>query len=114
MEFINRLLEGLEEGIEQLLRFLRTIFQWSLWQIADVPWDHLRYLPVWKIVFLSVVGVLLVLILHRVGREFFEAGEKATAAIIILLSVFIRTIPAVLLAGVVAAVGAWIVNNVNF
>jgi hypothetical protein len=43
-----------------------------------------------------------------------EAGEKALSAFATLLTVFVKTLPPILLAGFAAAAGAWVVNNVNF
>lgn len=110
---LDDLLGFLEDGIVALFHFVRVLLEWSLEQILSVPWRHLGYLPAWKIVVISVIGVLVVMILWRVLREFYEAGEKAAVAFVVLLSVFLRTLPAMLLAGVVAAAGAWVINNVQ-
>ena len=51
---------------------------------------------------------------YRMAWAFMEAGEKALTALILRMTVFIRGMPIIVLAGVVAAAGAWVINNVNF
>jgi hypothetical protein len=52
--------------------------------------------------------------LYRAIRELLEAGEKALSAFATLLAVLIKTLPPAVLAGLAAAAGAWVVNNVTF
>jgi hypothetical protein len=61
-----------------------------------------------------VTGAAVVYFLYRAGRQLLEAGEKALSAFVTLLTVFVRTLPPILLAGAAAAAGAWVVNHVNF
>jgi hypothetical protein len=114
MQFLNQLLNFLQQGIAAIFSFIRSIWAWSETQIRGVPWDHLSALPVWKIVLLIVVAALIIYLVYQALRELLEAGQRALAAIVTLLSVFVQTLVPVLLAGITAAVGAWIVNNVNF
>jgi hypothetical protein len=83
-------------------------------QIRAVPWDNLGALPLWKIVLLVLVAGVIIYLLYRALRELLDAGQKALAAFATLLSVFVQTLVPVLLAGIAAAVGAWVVNNVSF
>ena len=46
-------------------------------------------------------------------RELFAAGEKAFSAFLTLLTVFAKTVPPILIAGLAAAAGAWVVNHVQ-
>ncbi len=114
MPFLNQLLRFLQEGLSAIFRFVQTIWQWTVSQIASVPWNELSNLPVWKIVVLVAVGCAVAYFIYRAGVELLEAGEKALSAFATLLTVFIRTLPPILLAGVAAAGGAWIINHVNF
>jgi hypothetical protein len=51
--------------------------------------------------------------LFRAARELFAAGEKAFSAFLTLLTVFAKTVPPILIAGLAAAAGAWVVNHVQ-
>jgi hypothetical protein len=114
MQFINQLLQFLQQGLAAIFRFIQIIWQWSVAQILAVPWDRINTLPFWKIILLVVIGVVVIYFLYRAARELLEAGEKALSAFVTLLTVFVRTLPPILLAGVAAAAGAWIINHVNF
>lgn len=114
MQFLNQLLNFLQQGIAAIFRFIRSIWGWSEAQIRAVPWENLGALPLWKIILLIIVAAVIIYLIYQSLRELLEAGQKALAAFATLLSVFVQTLVPVLLAGITAAVGAWIVNNVNF
>jgi hypothetical protein len=113
MQIINQLLQFLKQAISAIFNFIQTIWQWSVTQILAVPWQRLGTLPWWKVVILAVTAVVVVYLLYRAGRELLDAGEKALAALATLLTVFVRTLPPILLAGAAAAAGAWVINHVN-
>jgi hypothetical protein len=113
MQIINQLLQFLKQAISAIFNFIQTIWQWSVTQILAVPWQQLGNLPWWKVVILAVTGVVVVYLLYRAARELLEAGEKALSAFVTLLTVFVRTLPPILLAGAAAAAGAWVINHVN-
>ena len=114
MQFIDQLLNFLRTGISAVFRFVETIWRWSVQQILSVPWRSLGDLPLWKQLLLVVIAGVVLYFLYKAVKELLEAGEKALAAFATLLSVFVRTLPPVLLAGLAAAVGAWVLNNISF
>jgi hypothetical protein len=114
MQFIDQLLNFLRQGLAAIFRFVDLIWRWSVEQIQSVPWSALADLPLWKQLLLILVAGGVLYLLYRAARELLDAGEKALAAFATLLTVFVKTLPPILLAGVVAAVGAWVVNNVSF
>jgi len=114
MQFLNQLLQLLQQGLAAIFRFIGLIWQWTIAQISAVPWNQLNELSTLKVILLVVVGVAVVYLLYRAGRELLEAGEKLLSAFVTLLTVFVRTLPYILFAGVAAAGGAWIVNHINF
>ena len=114
MDFLNDLLGFVEAAVAGIFHFIRMLLFWSFDQVAAIPWGALSYLPVWKVMLLSSIMALFMLFLYRMAWAFWEAGEKALTALILLMTVFIRSMPIIVLAGVAAAAGAWIINNVNF
>jgi hypothetical protein len=114
MQFIDQLLNFLRTGLAAIFRFVETIWRWTVQQILNVPWNALGELPLWKQLLLVVVAAVVIYFLYRAIRELLDAGEKALAAFATLLTVFVRTLPPILLAGIAAAAGAWVVNNVSF
>ncbi len=113
MQFVNQLLQFLKQGLAAIFSFIQVVWQWSVTQILAVPWHQLGTLPWWKIVVLAVTGAVVVYLLYQAGRQLLDAGEKALSAFVTLLTVFVRTLPPILLAGGAAAAGAWVINHVN-
>ena len=95
MQILNQILQFLRQAIVALFNVIQTIWQWSVKQI------------------LAVTAALVAYLLYRAAKELLDAGEKALSAFVTLLTVFVRTLPPILLAGAAAAGGAWIVNHIN-
>jgi len=114
MQFLNQLVNFLQQGISAIFGFIRSIWSWSEAQIRAVPWGDLGALPLWKILLLILVAGVIIYLLYQSLRSLLDAAQKALAAFATLLSVFVQTLVPVLLAGITAAVGAWVVNNVSF
>ncbi len=114
MQFLDQLLAFLRQGLAAIFRFVEIIWRWSVDQIFSVPWNALADLELWKQLLLVVTAGVVIYFLYKAIKELLEAGEKALSAFATLLTVFVKTLPPILLAGFAAAAGAWVVNNVNF
>ena len=113
-QFFDALLRFLQQGISAIFRFVELIWGWSVTQISSlmrVPWQDW---PLWKQIFLAAVIVGVVYALYKVAMELWEAGERILAAFATLLGVLVRTLPSVMIAGLVALGGLWVLNNVDF
>ena len=69
--------------------------------------------PLWKEFLLLLILAAVVWALYRVGRELFFAGSAILAAFADLLGVRVRTLPHVMLAGVIALDGVRIINHLD-
>src|SRR3984957_11662057 len=99
-QVFDQFLRFLHEGISAIFRFVELIWTWSVDQIgklASVPWQQW---PLWKEFLLLLILAGVVWALYRVGRELFFAGAAILAAFADLLGVLVRTLPHVMLAGV--------------
>jgi hypothetical protein len=114
MQFLNQVLQFVQQGVSAAAKFINMAWAWSFNQIASVPWNNIGQLPLWKILLLIAVAGGIVYLLYKSIRELLEAGQKALAAFATLLSVLIQTILPLVLAGLVAAAGAYVVNNIHF
>ncbi len=114
MAFVDQLIRFLREGIAAIFRFVELIWTWSIEQIRAIPWSNLADLPILKQVLLVVVAGAVIYLLYKAARELFEAGQNALSAFATLLGAIVRTLAPILIAGLTAAGGAWIINNVNF
>jgi ABC-type amino acid transport system permease subunit len=60
-----------------------------------------------------VIAGAIVYVLFKVAKELWDAGEKILAGFASLLVVFVKTLPMMILAGLIAVGGLWIVRNVD-
>jgi hypothetical protein len=112
-QVFDQLLKFLHDGISAIFRFVELIWTWSVEQIsrlASVPWQEW---PLWKQFLLVLILVGVAWALYRAGRELLEAGAAILNAFAHLLSVLVRTLPPVMLAGVIALGGVWLVNHLD-
>ncbi|MGO9543179.1 MAG: hypothetical protein ACLPPF_00050 [Rhodomicrobium sp.] len=114
MDIINQLLKLLSQGIAAIFHLIAWVWRWTIEQIVRVHWDRLNELSTLKVILLIVAGLAVVYLLYRAGRELLEAGEKLLNAFVTLVTVLVRTLPYILIAGIVAAGTAYIINNMNF
>jgi hypothetical protein len=112
-QMFNQLLQFLKQGIEAIFRFVQLIWTWSVDQISHlmtVPWQSW---PIWKQILLVLVLAGVIWALYKAGKELFEAGEKILGAFASLLGVLVRTLPSVVLAGLIALGGVWVMNHLD-
>src|SRR3984893_10718203 len=110
-QFFNQLLQFLQQGIAAIFRFVQLIWTWSVGQISTlthVPWQSW---PLWKQVVLVIIIGGVAWALYKVAKELWEAGERILAAFASLLGVLVRTLPSVIVAGLIALWGVGGFNN---
>ncbi|MEQ1694550.1 MAG: hypothetical protein ABL901_01800 [Hyphomicrobiaceae bacterium] len=113
-QIFNQLLQFLQQGISAIFSFVKLIWTWSMGQVTtlmQVPWQSW---PLWKQVVLAVVAIAVAVALFKVVKELWDAGEKILAAFAALLGVVVRTLPTVIVAGIIAVSGVWVLNNADF
>jgi hypothetical protein len=109
----NQLLQFLQQGISAIFHFVQTIWTWSVGQISallSVPWSQW---PLWKQILLVLVVAAVIWVLYKTAIELFLAGERILLAFVRLLSVLVRTLPSIVLAGLIALGGAWLMNHLD-
>jgi len=112
-QIFNQILQFLQQGIAAIFRFVELVWSWSVGQIstlARVPWQDW---PLWKQVLLVLILAGIVYALLKVVVELWQAGERILAAFATLLGVLVKTVPSVMIAGVIALAGLWVLNNVD-
>jgi hypothetical protein len=112
-QVFDQLLKFLQEGIAAIFHFTQLIWTWSVDQISKlmaVPW--LEW-PLWKQILLVLILAGVVWALYSVARELFYAAVAILAAFARLLGALVQTLPQVLLAGVIALGGVWLVNHLD-
>ena len=109
----NQLLQFLQQGIAAIFHFVQMIWTWSVGQISAllaVPWQQW---PVWKEILLVLVLAAVIWALYTAAIELFRAGERILIAFANLLGVVVRTLPSIVMAGVIALGGVWLMNHLD-
>ena len=112
-QIFNQLLQFLQQGIAAIFKFVQMIWQWTVGQITSltrVPWQDW---PLWKQVLLVLVIAGVIWALFKAAKELWEAGERILTAFAALLGVLVKTLPSVVLAGLIALGGVWVLNNLD-
>jgi hypothetical protein len=112
-QVINQIVQFLQQGIAAIFKFLQLIWTWSFGQIVAVFESNWQALPIWKIVVLVIVLAAVAYMLYKAALELWEAAEKVFKAFVALLSAFVSVLPYILIAGLVAFAGGWVIHNVN-
>jgi hypothetical protein len=112
-QVFDQLLKFLQEGIAAIFRFVELIWTWSVDQVSKlvaVPWQEW---PLWKQFLLVLILAGVIWSLYKAGRELLQAGAAILRAFARLLGVLVQTLPHVMLAGVIALGGAWLINHLD-
>jgi hypothetical protein len=114
MDLLDQLIDFVSNGINFTIGFIQSVWNWVINQISSVPWNNLGSLVWWKQLLLLGVAGGVGYFFYMAGREIIDAGQKALSSFTSLLSVFVKTLIPIALAGLVAAAGAWAINSVQF
>lgn len=112
-QIFNQLLQFVQQGITAIFNFIQLIWSWSVDQIATLMSVSWQAWPFWKQLLLAVIAIAVVYALFRVAMQLFEAGARILTAFATLLIAFVNTLPSVIVAGVIALGGVWLLNNVD-
>jgi hypothetical protein len=112
-QIFDEFLHFLQQGIAAIFRFVELVWHWSIDQInkmMQVPWQNW---PLWKQVVLVIVIAAVAYALFIAARQLWAAAVHLLAAFARFLTALVVTLPAILIAGLVALAGLWVVNNLN-
>jgi hypothetical protein len=112
-QIVSQVLHFLQTGIAAIFHFVEMIWTWSVQQVTklvEVPWQDW---PILKVLLLIVVVAAVVWALYRVFWELWLGAERVLSAFASLLVIFVQTLPRVLLAGVIALGGVWVMNHLD-
>lgn len=114
VQIINQVIQFLQQGIAAVFKFLQLVWTWSFGQIVAVFQSDWQALPIWKIVVLIIVLAAIAYVLYRAALVLWAAIEALFKAFVALLLAFVSVLPQIVIAGLIAFAGGWIIHNVNF
>jgi hypothetical protein len=112
-QFFNQLLQFLQQGISAIFRFVQMIWGWSVAEVSqllEAPW---QMWPLWKQILLVLVTAAVIWAVYKAAKELWDAGERILSAFAMLLAALVKTLPAVMVAGLIALGGVWLLNNLD-
>lgn len=113
-QIVNQIVQFLQQGIAAIFQFFQLIWTWSFGQMVAIFQSDWQSLPLWKLVVLALVVAAIVYVLYKAVIQLWKAAEQILKAFIGLLSVLVTILPFILIAGLIAAGGGWVIQNVNF
>jgi hypothetical protein len=112
-QIFDEFLHFLQQGIAAIFRFVELVWHWSIDQITkmmQVPWQNW---PLWKQVLLAIVVAAVAYALFIAARQLWAAAVHLLTAFASFLGALVVTLPTILVAGLVALSGLWLMNNLN-
>lgn len=113
-QIIDQIVNLLQQGITAIFKFVDLVWQWSFGQMFEIFSSNWQALPVWKIVVLAIVVIAIVYVLYKGFFALWKAAEQIFRAFVELLMVLVSILPYVLIAGLIAAAGSYVIQHVNF
>jgi hypothetical protein len=113
-QFFDVFIDFVRQGIDAIFRFVAAVWMWAAEQLArllSMPWHAW---PVWRVVLLAVMIYGLGWYLWKSLSELWDAGKKTLAALGTMMGVLIKTLPQIVLAGVLALAGVWVLTSLDF
>lgn len=113
-KIIKQIVGFLEQGIETILKFLALIWTWSFGQIITIFQSNWQSLPVWKTIILAITAITIAYFLYSAARQIWGAAEGVFKSFVALLSAFVSALPYIVIAGLIAFAGSYVIQSVNY
>jgi hypothetical protein len=94
-------------------RVLEFIWSWSFGQVVRMFQMPFNSLPIWKqVLYVLVIGALAYFI-YKIFKDLLKAVQSILSAIVSLISALIAMLPQIVMVGLIAFGGAWVITTVN-
>jgi len=110
---LDQVFQFLQQGVSTIFHVVERVWSWSVGQITELmaaPWPNW---PLWKQFCLVLVCAAVIVVLYKAAVQLWRAAEAILAAFATFIVVLVKTLPSVLLAGVIALGGVWIINHLD-
>jgi hypothetical protein len=113
-QFFNLFIDFVRQGVGAIFRFVQAIWMWAVDQVGRLLQQPFQDWHPWKLVVLTVIAFGVGWYLYKAIWELWDAWQKILAALATLIGVLIKTLPQVLIAGLIALAGVWVLSAINF
>jgi hypothetical protein len=112
-QFLYLFIDFVRQGVGAIFRFVQAVWMWAVDQCGNLlqtPWQD--WDPI-KLLLLTLIVSGIVWYLYKAIWELYDASTKILAALATLMGVLIKTVPQVLIAGLIALAGVALLNNID-
>src|SRR5262245_12440342 len=113
-QFFNLFIDFVYQGVGAIFRFVQTVWMWAVDQVGKLVQQPFQDWHPWKLVILTVIAFGVGWYLYKAIWEIWDAWRKILAAFATLIAVLIKTLPQVLIAGLIALAGVWLLSAIDF
>jgi hypothetical protein len=110
-EVFNQVGQIAQQLATVIWRVLQFIWGWSFGQVGEMFGKSFSNLDVWKQIIYVIVIAALAYFLYKIAKDLLKAVQSVLSAIVGLISALIGMLPQIVLVGLIAFGGAWIVNQ---
>jgi hypothetical protein len=112
-QVLNQVADVAQRLVSVIWQVLQFIWNWSFGQIVRMFQLPFNSLPLWKQVLYVLVIAAMAYFLYKIAKDLLRAVQSVLSAIVGLVSALIAMLPQIVVAGLIAFGGAWIISNLN-
>jgi hypothetical protein len=109
--FFEQLIQFIQQGIAAIFRFVQFVWIWSVGQITALLREPWQDWPPPKQVALVIILFIVGYVLYYAYKDLWAAGQAILGAFGTLLNALVKTLPRILIAGLIALGGIWLLNK---
>ena len=112
-QVLNEVGEIAQQLASVIWQVLQYIWNWSFGQVVRMFQMPFNNLPIWKQVIYVLVIVALAYFLYKIAKDLLKAMQSILGAIVGLISALIAMLPQIVMVGLIAFGGAWVITTLN-
>jgi len=112
-QVLNQVGQIAQQLVGVVWQVLQFIWNWSFGELGRMFATPFNSLDLWKQVLYVIVIAALAYFIYKIARDLLKAVQSVLGAIVGLVSALIAMLPQVVLAGLIAFGGAWVIRHVD-
>jgi hypothetical protein len=112
-QFFNVFIDFVGQGVGAIFRFVQAVWMWAAEQVGKLLQQPFQDWQPWKLLILTLIAFGVGWYLYKAIWELWDAWRKILAALATLMAVLIKTVPQVLIAGLIALGGVVLLSALD-
>jgi hypothetical protein len=113
-QFFNVFIDFVRQGVGAVFRFVQAVWLWAVEQVGNLLQQPFQDWQPLKLLILTAIVTGVVWYLYKAIWELWDAWNKILAALATLMAVLIKTVPQVLIAGLIALADVALLSALDF